>query len=127
MFTTKIVVWSALLVCSSQAVPAFSQEAVLPQGDPRLRAAEDPDGLTRQDTGLADPSVNPGQASGMQSVQGRIIKSDGNTHIVRQLSCPDTTLTVDARTAGDTKLHPGDIVTGLITPQGRAVAIHKEH
>jgi hypothetical protein len=27
---------------------------------------------------------------------------------------------------GDTDLHEGDVVTGLVTPQGRAVTIQKE-
>jgi hypothetical protein len=149
-------VWSALLVSFAPVVPALSQQAILSQGDPQLETtaedaarreairdsllkqqesrpsasqgeSHDPNGFTRQDTGLSDPSVNPGQASGMQSVQGRIIKSEGATHIVRQLSGPDATLMVDARTAGDKDLHPGDVITGLISPQGRAVVIHKEH
>jgi hypothetical protein len=82
-------------------------------------------GLARQDTGLEDPSVNPGQASGMRSVQGRIVQSDADTHILRQISGGDTTLVVDAGTAGDRDLQPGDVITGIITSQGRAVAIQK--
>ena len=82
--------------------------------------------ITRQDTGIEDPTVNPGQSSGMQTVQGRIVTSNGNTHIVRQLSGIDATVIVDGRTAGDKDLHPGDVVTGTITSQGRAVAIRKE-
>ena len=154
---------SAILMLSIHVVPALSQDAILPQGDPRLRgtqaeqedirdkrlkqqgqgpnyrvegerqrptgkadSAGDSNDVARQDTGISDPSVNPGQSAGMQTVQGRIITSNGDTHIVRQLSGMDTTLTVDGRTAGDTDLHPGDIVTGTITSQGRAVAIHKE-
>ena len=38
----------------------------------------------------------------------------------------ETTMTVDAGTAGDRDVRPGDIITGTITAQGRAVAIHKE-
>ena len=156
----------AICFCSFQAWPVWGQEAILPQGDPRLRAedaaaqketrdsrmkqqgqgsnyrvdGERPpsagkssrqpgtpkNSVTRQDTGIEDPTVNPGQSSGMQTVQGRIITSKGNTHIVRQLSGMDATVIVDGRTAGDKDLHPGDVVTGTITSQGRAVAIHKE-
>jgi len=88
--------------------------------------AGDRNNLGRQDTGLSDPTVNSGQASGMQSVQGRIVNSDGDTYTVRQLSGPDTKLTIDRYTAGDKKLVPGDVVTGLVTAQGRVVVIHKE-
>jgi hypothetical protein len=143
----QAVAWSILL-CSSQVLPAFGQVIVLPQGAPPLRdTQEDPvrqaaardSRLKQQGQGsnyrvegkpqpfaAADTTVNPGQASGMQSVQGRIVKSEGDTHTVRQLSGPDATLTVDDHTAGDKKLVPGDVVTGLVTAQGRAVAIHKE-
>lgn len=100
------------------------------EGEPRPSsrsgdAVSDSPGLTRQDTGMEDPSVNPGQSSGMRSVRGRIIKSEADTHIVRQPTGDDTTMVVDARTAGDRDLHPGDVITGIITPQGRAVAIQK--
>ena len=155
---------SAILMLSIHAAPALSQDAILPQGDPRLRETQSQQedirdkrlkqqgqgpnyrvegerqraggkakpstggskDVARQDTGIEDPSVNPGQSAGMQTVQGRIITSKGDTHIVRQLTGMDTTLVVDARTAGDTHLQPGDVVTGTITSQGRAVTIHKE-
>lgn len=84
------------------------------------------DSVVRENTGIEDPTVNPGQAEGMKSVRGRIIKSDHNTHTVRQPTGGDTTLVVDARTAGDTDLQPGDLITGVLTPEGRAVLVQKE-
>lgn len=101
------------------------------EGEPQPSAGPrdpttDQDNLARQDTGMADPSVNPGQAAGMQRVQGRVIQSEADTHVVRQLNGPDATLVVDARTAGDKDLHPGDVITGFVTAQGRAVVIKKE-
>jgi hypothetical protein len=98
-----------------------------PDTGPGDTAAIDPDpNRSRQHTGMEDPSVNPGQAAGMQRIQGRVIKSESDRHTVRQLSGPDTTLMVDAKTAGDKNLHPGDLITGVVTPQGRAVVIKKE-
>ena len=38
----------------------------------------------------------------------------------------ETTMSVDAATAGDRDIRPGDFITGTVTTQGRAVAIHKE-
>ncbi|MBD0315224.1 MAG: hypothetical protein ICV75_00895 [Nitrospiraceae bacterium] len=166
MDSTRIVRMIGLILLSSPAMTGtvFGQEAILPHGDPRLRAdaqesqrreeirdkrlkqqgqgpnyriegeprpspgppsSVESHGLTRQDTGMEDPSVNPGQSSGMRSVRGRIIKSEADTYIVRQASGDDTTMVVDARTAGDRDLHPGDVITGIITPQGRAVTIEK--
>jgi hypothetical protein len=101
------------------------------EGEPRPSpgskgpASTESPGMSRQDTGIEDPSINPGQSSGMRSVRGRIIKSEADTYIVRQPTGDDTTMVVDARTAGDRDLHPGDVITGIITPQGRAVAIQK--
>ena len=106
--------------------PNYRVEGKPQPGSSGETEAGDRNDLGRQDTGLNDPTVNPGQASGMQSVQGRIVHSDGDTYTVRQLSGPDTKLTIDGSTAGDKKLIPGDVVTGLVTAQGRAVVIHKE-
>ncbi len=152
------------LWCVTLAPAAYGQEAILPQGDPRLQSSEEeqaqreaardsrlkqqgqgpnyriegepqpgspgatagePLGLSRQDTGIEDPTVNPGQASGMRSVRGRIVQSEAGTHILRDATGGDVTLKVDERTAGDKDLQPGDVITGFVTPEGRAIAIHK--
>jgi len=103
------VVWS--LIC---ALPAFGQSP----GDTK--------GKTRQDTGMSDPSVNPGQASGMRVVRGEVKQASPKTIVIEDSKGKETTMLVDAATAGDRDVRPGDIVTGTITGQGRAIAIHKE-
>jgi hypothetical protein len=149
------------LIC--QTVPAFSQEAILPQGDPRLRdqagqqreEAKDsrikqqgqgpnyrvegkpqggrraategaPQGLSRQETGIADPSVNPGQAAGMRVLRGKVKEAGIKSMVIEDRNGKQTTMSIDAATAGDRDIRPGDEVTGTVTAQGRAVAIHKE-
>lgn len=110
-----------LVVCASIAfLPSFvsAGDAILPQGDPRLKGAgeaeqdrreeirknrlkqqgqgenyrvegklqggskgpkiEDVTGHNREETGIEDPSVNPGQASGLKTVRGRVVKSEEN-------------------------------------------------
>ena len=158
------VVLSVIIGMLCQTVPVFSQDAILPQGDPRLRdqpseqqgdeirqrrleqqgqgpdlrvqgkrqggksgsTAGDPNGLNRQDTGIADPSVNPGQASGMRVVRGEVKQATLKTVVVEDSKGKEVTMSIDAATAGDRDIRPGDVITGTITPQGRAVAIHKE-
>jgi hypothetical protein len=83
-------------------------------------------GKTRKDTGLSDPTVNPGQGSGMRVVRGEVKQASPKTIIVEDSTGKETTMSVDAGTAGDRDVRPGDIITGTITGQGRAVAIHKE-
>jgi hypothetical protein len=131
---TRSFVTYALLGVLCQVVPGFSQEAILPQGDPRLRDSdeeraevrEDPNGLRRQDTGIADPSVNPGQASGMRIVRGEVKQATLKTIVVEDSNGKEATMLIDAATAGDRDIRPGDVITGTVTAQGRAVAIHKE-
>ena len=99
------------------------------EGEPHRGNAGSPSegaGSARQDTGISDPSVNPGQAAGMKTVHGRILDSKSDRLIVHQLNGAEATLLIDGETKGDTDLHLGDVVTGLVTPQGRAVTIQKE-
>ena len=147
-----------------QAAPVFSQEAILPQGDPRLRdqpadaqhqdggdsrlkqqgqgpnyrvegkpqggtggtTAGAPNGLSRQETGIADPSVNPGQASGMRVLRGEVKQAGIKSIVIEDRNGKQVTISIDAATAGDRDIRPGDVITGTVTGQGRAVAIHKE-
>jgi hypothetical protein len=147
-----------------QAVPVLSREAILPQGDPRLReqaseeadsetrnrrlkqqgqgehyrvegerqdgtdapTAGDPNGLRRQETGIADPSVNPGQASGMRVVRGEVKQATPKMIVVEDSHGKEARMSIDAATAGDRDIRPGDVITGTVTAQGRAVAIHRE-
>jgi hypothetical protein len=154
----------AMTVVLSQVDSVFSQEAILPQGDPRLRdqpgdqqreqAAESrkkqqgqgpnyrvegkkqagkagategaPQGLNRQETGIADPSVNPGQASGMRVLRGEVKQAGLKSIVIEDRNGKQATISIDPATAGDRDIRPGDVITGTVTAQGRAVAIHKE-
>lgn len=96
------------------------------QGGTSASTQNDSPGAGRQDTGIADPTVNPGQAVGTRNIQGRIIQSDERTYRIRQSSGEEVVLIVDDDTRGDTDLRPGDFITGKATHQGRAVIVKKE-
>jgi len=83
-------------------------------------------GTSRHETGIADPSVNPGQASGMRVVRGQVKQATLKTIVVEDANGKQSTMSIDAATAGDRDIRPGDVITGTVTAQGRAVAIHKE-
>ena len=105
-----VVLWSLI-----GSLPALGQ---LTAGDTK--------GKTRPDTSLSDPTVNPGQASGMRVVRGEVKQASPKTIVIEDSKGKETTMSVDAGTAGDRDVRPGDIITGTITGQGRAIAIHKE-
>ena len=48
------------------------------------------------------------------------------TIVVEDSNGKEATMSIDAATAGDRDIRPGDVITGTVTAQGRAVAIHKE-
>jgi hypothetical protein len=83
-------------------------------------------GTSRQEMGIDDPSVNPGQASGMRVVRGEVKQATLKTIVVEDANGKESTMSIDAATAGDRDIRPGDVITGTVTAQGRAVAIHKE-
>jgi hypothetical protein len=75
-------------------------------------------------TGLSDPSVNPGQAAGMKKFRGRILKSEKNVHTIQLRSGKQAKIEIDANTTGDKDVQVGDRISGKMTPQGRAITIH---
>jgi hypothetical protein len=115
----------AVLWSLTQVLPVWAQDAILQKGAIQVTAGETP-GKVRQDTGLADPTVNPGQASGMRVVRGEVKQASPKTIVIEDSKGKETTMSVDAGTAGDRDVRPGDIITGTITGQGRAITIHKE-
>ena len=107
---------------NTQWLVAYAIMAVLCQSVPAYSAS----GTSRQETGIADPSVNPGQASGMRVVRGEVKQATLKTIVVEDANGKEATLSIDAATAGDRDIRPGDVITGTVTAQGRAVTIHKE-
>ena len=105
--------------------PNYRVEGQL-QGGQRGARVDDPNGLTSQDTGLSDPSVNPGQASDMEVVRGKVKQANPKIIIVEERNGKETTMSVDGTTEGDRDVRPGDVITGRITKQGLAIAIHKD-
>ncbi|MBK9307939.1 MAG: hypothetical protein IPM58_12845 [Nitrospira sp.] len=83
-------------------------------------------GHNRQDTGIEDPSVNPGQSAGLKTIRGRIAKSEANTLHIEQENGTEIVLTIDPQTRVNTELHPGDRITATVTSQGRAAVVQKE-
>jgi len=59
-------------------------------------------------------------------VQRAVKQANPKTIVIEDSKGKETTMSLDAATAGDRNVRPGDIVTGAITGQGRAIAIHKE-
>jgi hypothetical protein len=142
----------------------FAQDAILPQGDPRLRneaqreemhdqrlkqqgqgenyriegepaphgstegtvKPETKPGFERQDTGLSDPTVNPGQAAGARTIQGMVVRLQDGGYVIRDHRGREISLFVDGETTGNTELSAGDYIETQVTAQGRAIKIIKK-
>ena len=109
-----------------QAVPALCQEAILPQGDPRLRDSVEERAEARERRLKQQGQGGEGQASGMRIVRGEVKQATLKTIVVEDANGKQAAMSIDAATAGDRDIRPGDVITGTVTAQGRAVAIHKE-
>lgn len=83
-------------------------------------------GEIRQDTGLADPSVNPGQARRMETIEGKVLRHEGDRYVIARPGGKEATVLVDGDTTGDKALEPGDHIAATVTPQGRAVTVTKQ-
>lgn len=74
---------------------------------------------------IAGSSASFGQglsASPSETVRGQIMKVDGNTYVIKDLSGKEVRLHVDGNTMmmDGTKLQEGDIVTADVTDKGQA-------
>ena len=96
------------------------------QGGSKGPIIEDSQGHDREGTGIEDPSVNPGQASGLKTVRGRVLKSEENAITIEQENGKETVLLIDPQTRLNDDIYPGDRITGTVTNQGRAVVIQEE-
>ncbi|QPD04521.1 MAG: hypothetical protein Nkreftii_002295 [Candidatus Nitrospira kreftii] len=96
------------------------------QGGSKGPIIEDSQGHDREGTGIEDPSVNPGQASGLKTVRGRVTKSEEKTITIEQVNGEETVLTIDPQTTLNADIHLGDRITGTVTNQSRAVIVQKE-
>ncbi|GAC1503403.1 MAG: hypothetical protein NVS1B6_10690 [Steroidobacteraceae bacterium] len=83
-------------------------------------------GLERQDTGMSDPTVNPGQAAETRSVHGVVLRLQDGGYVIQDAKGHEVNLLVDGETTGNKDLNPGDYVKAKLTRQGRAISIIKE-
>jgi len=76
-------------------------------------------------TGIADPSVNPGQAQGFRIVQGEVLKMEGNTYLVRDETGKEIRLTVTKDSKIEKAFEVGDRIVAQVSDQGLVTLINK--
>ncbi|WP_447979358.1 hypothetical protein [Candidatus Nitrospira bockiana] len=100
------------------------------EGEPQPRTADRDAGeegmAGRQETGISDPTVNPGQAAGTRVIEGLVLHLEEDGVVLRDPKGKEIHLLVDHETTGDRELKPGDRVTTRVTGQGRAITITKQ-
>jgi hypothetical protein len=76
-------------------------------------------------TGLADPSVNPGQAQGFKIVQGEVLKMEGNTYLIRDETGKEVRLIINKDSKVDKAFEVGDRIVAQVSDEGVATLIKK--
>jgi hypothetical protein len=113
LFGLYLVLWTA---------PALAA----PLSDDKDGTTSQKPGFERQDTGISDPTVNPGQAAGTRTVHGMVLRLQDGGYVIRDGRGHDITVLLDEDTAGDRDVSAGDYVETKLTRQGRAIMIRKE-
>ena len=117
----RAVLPSLLLCAAFSAAPVLAAGPIDGAGETSTRP-----GLERQDTGMSDPTVNPGQAAGTRTVHGLVLRLQDGGYVIRDGKGREVPLLIDGETTGDTDLRAGDYIETKVTSQGRAVSITKE-
>lgn len=120
MNTQSTVLFSLCLVLGT--APAL---AARPSDDKDAATSNKP-GFERQDTGMSDPTVNPGQAAGTRTIHGVVLRLQDRGYVIRDAKGHELNVLIDEETAGDKELSPGDYVETKLTRQGRAITITKQ-
>jgi hypothetical protein len=76
-------------------------------------------------TGVADPSMNPGQAQGFKIVQGEVLKMEGNTYLIRDETGKEIRLTINKDSKVEKAFEVGDRIVAQVSDQGVATLIKK--
>lgn len=117
----QVALWSLGLCVILGAGPVFAANPAEGLGDTSTKP-----GLERQDTGMSDPTVNPGQAAGTRTIHGAVLRIQDGGYVIKDAKGREVNLLVDGETTGDKTLSPGDYIEAQLTRQGRAVSIIKE-
>jgi hypothetical protein len=83
-------------------------------------------GSERQDTGMSDPTINPGQAAGTQTIQGIVLRLQDRGYVIRDAKGHELSVLIDEETTGDKEVSPGDYIETTLTRQGRAITMTKQ-
>ena len=94
--------------------------------DGKDAATSNKPGFERQDTGISDPTVNPGQAAGAQTIHGVVLRLQDGGYVIRDARGHDLSVLIDEETTGDKEVSPGDYIETKLTRQGRAITITKQ-
>ena len=83
-------------------------------------------GFERQETGMSDPTVNPGQAAGTRTVHGVVLRLQDRGYVIRDAKGKELSVFIDEETTGDKEVSPGDYIETTLTRQGRAITMTKQ-
>ena len=79
-----------------------------------------------KDTGISDPTVNPGQAAGTRTIHGIVLRLQDRGYVIRDAKGHEVSVLIDEETTGDREVSPGDYIETTLTRQGRAITMTKQ-
>jgi uncharacterized protein YdeI (BOF family) len=116
---------STVLVGLCLVLGTASALAARPSNDKDAATSNKP-GFERQDTGISDPTVNPGQAAGTRTIHGIVVRLQDRGYVIRDAKGHELSVLIDEETTGDREVSPGDYIETKLTRQGRAITITKQ-
>jgi hypothetical protein len=99
--------------------------AASPSDDTNTATSHKPD-FERQDTGMSDPTINPGQAVGNRTIHGIVLRLQDRGYVIRDAKGHEISVLIDEETTGDKEVSPGDYIETMLTRQGRAITMTKQ-
>jgi uncharacterized protein YdeI (BOF family) len=95
-------------------------------GDDKDAVPSHKPGFEQQDTGISDPTVNPGQAAGTRTIHGIVLRLQDRGYVIRDAKGHEVSVLIDEETTGDREVSPGDYIETTLTRQGRAITMTKQ-
>src|SRR5688572_26890262 len=100
---SAVLFWVCLVLGTAPAL------AARPSDDTDAGTSHKP-GFERQDTGMSDPTVNPGQTADTRTIHGIVLRLQDRGYVIRDAKGHELSVLIDEETTGDKEVSAGDYI-----------------